>query len=192
MGALECPACRLTNPEGTRVCDCGYSFLSGETRHRQIFFNSSVAETVRMLLPMVGWSLLVVTVARGFVRWYEWMAQGVRLSDGTSARFEGRASAVWLSALWSVSVAQFDRHLGTRLISSFPRRSPETACGLCASLSLGAHASGGNNTSSSLGCDGNQTQFRLTSDLSWKPEGLLRLVASYVPIGIISDADTGT
>ena len=36
MAALECPNCRLVNPPGTEVCDCGWHFrLSYATGQKQ-------------------------------------------------------------------------------------------------------------------------------------------------------------
>lgn len=111
---MECPRCSLLSPEGALTCDCGYSFaptLEPRSGPRTMTFHGGVRDAARALLAMIGFSLLIVTAAWAYARFYQWLFRHLLLSDGAKATFEGRPAQVWFSALALALLPQADRVL---------------------------------------------------------------------------------
>jgi hypothetical protein len=55
---VECPRCRLTNPDGATVCDCGYNFNKGtvtDPDRRRSQFRGSTEPPVEEKSGLPGW-----------------------------------------------------------------------------------------------------------------------------------------
>jgi len=74
-------------------------------------FSSSNGAAAEALLASLGWALLIVTAAWAYTRQYRWLAQGLRVSDGTTARFTGDPKSIWFFAMTVGLFPQVDRWL---------------------------------------------------------------------------------
>jgi hypothetical protein len=111
---MECPQCRLSSPEGSLRCNCGFSFetksVDSPLDRRTVTFSSSIGAAAA-LLASLGWALLIVTAAWAYARQYRWLAQGLQVSDGTTAQFTGDPKNIWFFAMSAGLFQQVDRWL---------------------------------------------------------------------------------
>jgi hypothetical protein len=66
---------------------------------KAVVFTGSTGEAAKVLLAYLGWAVLIVTAAWGYVRLYSWLIQSLHLDDGTKARFTGDPKKIWFSAM---------------------------------------------------------------------------------------------
>lgn len=89
---MNCPRCRLINPETAQRCDCGYDFITNSVE--KPYFTSSPRTPLSRIA--IGLQVTALILAGAAVIWGCWMVH-VALHPGASGEFGG--ISVLLAAL---------------------------------------------------------------------------------------------
>jgi hypothetical protein len=99
---MECPLCRLANPESATRCDCGYNF---QTRSIESPVGSLESETDALLrrIPLprmwIGFALSVLTLASEFI---DFGSDSEQAASRGNPIFFGLVVISWIYWLWCV------------------------------------------------------------------------------------------
>jgi hypothetical protein len=67
---MECPGCKLTNPDSTQRCDCGYNFLSRKLEEPLLPPKAPKSGMGRGLTTLLCLAAVILLIALWFPGWF--------------------------------------------------------------------------------------------------------------------------